>query len=78
MNEEYNEYIARRLYINRKFYLINFEDFLYLTNYWGAWFEDYGKWDKGEQEERKFANFDKIVAQSLEEDRIDRTDRITE
>ena len=67
-----NDYIARQLYINGAFWLIDFEDFMYLSNNWAAWFEDYGKWDRGEQEKRQFANCDEFVLQSLYEDRDDR------
>lgn len=69
-----NEYIARRLYINGTCCLIDFDDFLYLSNYWAEWFQDFGKWDRGEQNNRKFANCDKFVLQSLYEDRKSRTD----
>ena len=67
-----NDYIARRFYINGAFWLIDFDDFLYLSNNWAEWLIDYESWDKGIQEKRKYSNCDEFVSQSLYEDKENR------
>lgn len=63
---------------NNQIYMLDFDDFMYLSNFWAEWFNEVCEYGYGCINGRKYANCDEIVAQSLEKNRIDRKDIITE